>query len=136
MRCFTHTHTRTHAHTLTHPPPPKKKQSSCIDYNRAVLNGNVVFSKTAKPDRLQYDTALLCERVVFHDCRNVTGTPPPAVERWLGEATSLTIVCDRAIVLLLVAFSSLARIWGKCSTIHSSPALFFSLLKWRLVCAH
>ena len=27
--------------------------------------------------------------------------------------------------LFMVAFSSLARIWGECSTIHSLPALFF-----------
>ena len=32
----------------------------------------------------------------------------------------------------VVAFSSLARIWGQCSTIHSPPALFFFFLKWRL----
>ena len=28
-------------------------------------------------------------------------------------------------IILMVAFSSLARIWGECSTIHSPPALFF-----------
>ena len=36
--------------------------------------------------------------------------------------------------VVVVGFSSHARILGKCSTIHFPPALFF--LKWRLACAH
>ena len=32
---------------------------------------------------------------------------------------------------VVVAFSSLARIVGECSTIHSLPALFFFFFKWR-----
>ena len=42
-------------------------------------------------------------------------------------------------VLVVVAISSLARILGECSTIHSPPALFFSLfffLMWRLARPH
>ena len=30
------------------------------------------------------------------------------------------------VVMVVVAFSLLARIWGKCLTIHSLPALFSS----------
>ena len=37
---------------------------------------------------------------------------------------------------VVVAFSSLARILGECSTIHSPPALFFFFFKWRLARAH
>ena len=33
-------------------------------------------------------------------------------------------------------FSSLARIWGEGSTIHSPSVLFFFFSKWRLVCTH
>ena len=29
------------------------------------------------------------------------------------------------VVVVVVAFSSLARIWAECSTIHSPPVLFF-----------
>ena len=36
------------------------------------------------------------------------------------------------VYVVVVAFSSLARILGECSTSHSPPALFF---KWRLACA-
>ena len=36
--------------------------------------------------------------------------------------------------MVVVAFSSLAKIWGECSTIYSTPALF--LWKWRLARAH
>ena len=36
----------------------------------------------------------------------------------------------------VLAFSSLARILGECSTIHSLPALFFFFFKWRLAHAH
>ena len=32
------------------------------------------------------------------------------------------------VVVLVVAFSSLARILGECSTIHTPPALFFLLV--------
>ena len=39
-------------------------------------------------------------------------------------------------VVVVVAFSSRARILGECSTIHSPPALFFFFFKWRLACAH
>ena len=35
---------------------------------------------------------------------------------------------------VVVALSSLARILGECSTIHSPPMLFF--FKWRLARAH
>ena len=38
------------------------------------------------------------------------------------------------LVVVVVAFSSRARIWGECSTVHSLPALFS--LKWKLACAH
>ena len=38
-------------------------------------------------------------------------------------------------VVVVVAFSSLARIWGECSTIHSPSAFFFFFFKveisWR-----
>ena len=37
---------------------------------------------------------------------------------------------------VVVAFSSLARILGECSTLHSPPALFFFFLKLRLARAH
>ena len=37
-------------------------------------------------------------------------------------------------VLVAVASSSLAKISGKCSTVHPPPALFF--LKWRLARVH
>ena len=37
------------------------------------------------------------------------------------------------VVVVVVAFSSLSRIWGECSTIHCPTALFFFFfLKWRL----
>ena len=39
----------------------------------------------------------------------------------------------------VVALSSLVRIWGERSTIHSLPALFFFFFgggEWRLACAH
>ena len=39
-------------------------------------------------------------------------------------------------VVVVVAFSSRARILGECSTIHSPPALFFFFFKWRLARAH
>ena len=39
--------------------------------------------------------------------------------------------------LMLVAFSSIARIFGECSIIHLPPALFFFFfLRWRLARAH
>ena len=40
--------------------------------------------------------------------------------------------------VVVVAFFSLGRILGECSTIHSPPALFFPFffLKWRLARAH
>ena len=39
------------------------------------------------------------------------------------------------VVVVVLAFFSLAKIFGECSTIHSTPALFF-FLKWRLGFAH
>ena len=36
-----------------------------------------------------------------------------------------TFLQEFDIITVVVAFSSLARIWGKCSTIHSPPALYF-----------
>ena len=47
----------------------------------------------------------------------------------------------KQVVVVVVAFSSLARILGECSTIHSPPALlsfffFFFFGKWRLARAH
>ena len=42
--------------------------------------------------------------------------------------------CFSIITVVMVAFSSRAKIWGECSTIHSPPALFF--LKWRLARSH
>ena len=39
------------------------------------------------------------------------------------------------VVVMVVAFSSRARILGECSTIHSPPALFL-FLKWRLARAN
>ena len=36
-------------------------------------------------------------------------------------------LCVVTMVAFLVAFSSLARIWGECSTIHFPPALFFKV---------
>ena len=40
-------------------------------------------------------------------------------------------------LLLVVAFSSLARISEECSTIHSPPTVFlFCFLKWRLTRTH
>ena len=50
-----------------------------------------------------------------------------------------TVVIQKQISLylnsLVMAFSSLVRTLGKCSTTHSPPALFF-FLKWRLACAY
>ena len=37
---------------------------------------------------------------------------------------------------LVVAFSSLARIFGECSTIHTTPMFVCFFLKWRLARAH
>ena len=54
-----------------------------------------------------------------------------------AKTTHIQVKNDKIILVMGVAFTSLARIWGKCSTIHSSPQLFFFLfLKWRLACAH
>ena len=39
-------------------------------------------------------------------------------------------------IVVVVAFSSLARIWGECSTIHFLPALLCLFLEWRLDRAH
>ena len=38
--------------------------------------------------------------------------------------------------VVVVAFSSLERIWGECQTIHSPPVHFFFFLKWRLTHTH
>ena len=55
---------------------------------------------------------------------------------------SVRLPLSRRLFLLVVAFSSLARILGECSTIYSAPALFFFLcvcvcvfFKWRLASA-
>ena len=50
-----------------------------------------------------------------------------------AEATS-QLVTTNDLILVMVAFSSRARILGECSTIHSTPAIFF--LKWRLARAN
>ena len=46
-----------------------------------------------------------------------------------GPITCIDIVCEGCkgpmVVVVVAALSSLARIWGECLTIHSSPALFF-----------
>ena len=42
--------------------------------------------------------------------------------------------CGKWWWLFFFFFCLLARIWGECLTIHSSPSLFF--LKWRLARAH
>ena len=51
-----------------------------------------------------------------------------------------TFLQEFDIITVVVAFSSLARIWGKCSTIHSPPALyffsFFFFLTWKLARVH
>ena len=41
-------------------------------------------------------------------------------------------------MVVVVTFSSLARIWGVCSTVQSLPAFFsfFFFFRWRLVRAH
>ena len=39
-------------------------------------------------------------------------------------------------LVVVVAFSSLARILGECSTIHSSTVFFCFVFKWRLACTH
>ena len=43
--------------------------------------------------------------------------PPYLLVLWYTDGRFLVVV---------VAFSLCARIWGECSTIHSPPALFFS----------
>ena len=45
-----------------------------------------------------------------------------------------TLTRQSALAVVVVAFSSLARIWGECSTIHPPPRFFF--FKWRLARAH
>ena len=45
-------------------------------------------------------------------------------------------LCNGSGVVVVVAFSLLARILGECSTIYSLPALFFFFYKLRLACAH
>ena len=46
----------------------------------------------------------------------------------------VVVVVVVVMVVVMVAFSSRAWILGKCSTIHSPPALFF--FKWRLARAN
>ena len=41
------------------------------------------------------------------------------------ERRSITDSFDRNGMVVVVTFSSLARIWGVCSTMHSPPELFF-----------
>ena len=40
------------------------------------------------------------------------------------------------LLVVVLAFSLLQRIWGECSTSHSLPGFFFFFLKWRLARAH
>ena len=51
---------------------------------------------------------------------------------WTALHKTVDTGCHRKVV---VAFSSLARIWGECLKIHSPSVLFFFFLKWRLACA-
>ena len=47
----------------------------------------------------------------------------------------MVVVVVVVVVVVAAAFSSLARILGECSTIHSLPAPFF-FFRWRLARAH
>ena len=53
---------------------------------------------------------------------------------WMGA------LAFHLVVVVVVAYSSLARVMGECLSIHSVPALFSSFflffLKWRLVRTH
>ena len=48
----------------------------------------------------------------------------------------VAIVLSHSLSLMVMAVSSLVRIFGECSTIHSLPSLIFFFLKWRSACVH
>ena len=65
---------------------------------------------------------------IFHE----GDTEPKETKQTAGvtpvTTAGVTPVTTASEVVVVVAFSSSARIWGDCSTIHSGPALFFFFL--------
>ena len=68
---------------------------------------------------------------------NISSNKEEGVLKEIVAKRMVTVQSYPRTVVVLVAFSSLARILEDCSAIHSPPAVFFVLfVKWRLARAH